>query len=243
MDFPDCIRLPFLRQAGAAIGRVLWPGHADAPQGAWQPPDYPLAQEEAARFLAGIAELSLADLEAMRLASGINQISDEISWRDELAGLASFAGQGAKPGALLLARVQAQKALLWRWQFEGFLDEIGQLENACAASESSLRDLFSEEPGAAQEAAFERMGAPWQPVVASAAFFIPPDLAILADGDMARDLREALAFAPMPNGMYGARAPLWLILGHSRPANGAAADIFNVERQWLVLEKGEYPNG
>lgn len=213
----------------------LWPGHGPADPDAWMPPSYPLSEREASAFLDQLDRLSATDLESMRHGLSRNGVGNEIELRGEMADLLEFAGLDPGPRALALAAVQAQRLLLWRWRWEERLCEIQELERYCA---EAMQRLPSELDGLEEKRDIEEPQSPlrcaWQPVVANAAFFLPPELPLLATGEMACDLAETLEFAPA-GAVLRACAPLWQALGHSRPARGPARDIYNSERIWLIV--------
>lgn len=243
MDSIVCIQLPFLLPGGHGNGTSgifsLWPGHGPVPDGAWQPDDYPLPAETAFAFLNSMAALSLRELEVMRHMLSSGAILSEIGAIDEMAALSRFTGADSKLDRIESARIQAQKTLLWRWQLEKDMEEISRLEAFCQAAEASIPLLYENgENQGKDDSAIEQEKIPlsWRPLVANAAIFIPPSVPILAAGEMADDLADILEFSS--SGQFGAyaetRAPLWLALGHSRPASGTAAHFYNVERIWLT---------
>lgn len=238
MDFPVCIRLPYLRHGGLAQpipGALhLWPGHGSAPDHSWEPQDYPLSPAEANAFLKGLASLSVADLEIMRNNLTSIQVSTEIGIQAEMAELAGFASCAPRPDGNRLAAIQAQKALLWDWIWEGSLDEIARLEAECNAAERRIPSLFHEPddflppPVHADELPFPS----WRPLVANACVFIPPEIPILAEGPMAAGLLEDLEFSDIGDNIMQAVASLWQALGHTRPSS----PIYNAQRIWLVSQ-------
>lgn len=200
--------------------------------------------EQAAALLNSLAALSAADLEIMRHAATGAKVKSEIDFLGEMADLACFAG-GKAPDALELARIQAQKLLLWLWLCEENLDAIARLESECAALEQAIPGHFTE-PGAAREpkgfASDPGIAFSWKTVVANAALFIPPEIPILAGGSMAEDLLELPEFDAGRKAGFPVRveAPLWHILGFSRKPAGQAADFYNFPRVWLIAEGGAY---
>lgn len=227
------------RPTGPSFARYLSPGHEENPA-AWKPADLPLAEPEARSFLSGLKSLKLHDLESMRLMARRDRLAEQIANQDESRDLALFAGAAPPRDGFSEARELAQKLLLWRWHWEECQEEIALLEAACAESERLLPGHFRESPNPERQ----RADAPdrgadltWQTVTANAAFFIPCDTAILAEGDMALELAERLDFKPCGKGrenLASAQAPLWRALGHTRPASGSAARIYNPARAWLV---------
>lgn len=241
MESPECIRLPSLhdcRSANAIRGEMrLWPGHGPAAPGAWMPPAYPLSERDASAFLEYLEQLSADDLETMRHALTSLHVAHEIRIRDEMADLLEFAGCLSGPRALELARIQAQRLLLWRWRWEEKLAEIQALEQLCQQAERKLPCELQglEEDDCNPSLPEEQLRCAWQPVVANAAFFLPPELPLLASGEMATDLADAMEFQKTGD-VASACAPLWQALGHSRPARGLASEIYNCERTWLIIE-------
>ena len=243
MEFPACIRLPFLRprKTGPQFALYLCPGHIDADAASWLPPDLPLARADAARFSLELARLSLPELECMWLSARRDQAAQKIASQAEMRALAEFAGAAAAVDPVASAREMAQKLLLWRWFWEECQEEIAQLATACELAERSLPAHFGDGQAESPDAMASRLqpeaDAMWRPVTANAAFFLPPGTAILAEGEMAVDLMERLDFKPQahePGRLRRAQAPLWQALGHSRPASGSAAAIYNPERVWFV---------
>lgn len=244
MEFPACIRLPYLRprKADPPFALYLCPGHIDADAASWLPPDLPLAQAEAARFSLELARLSLPELECMWLSARRDQAAQQIASQDEMRALAEFAGAATAADPVASAREMAQKLLLWRWFWEECQEEIASLATACELAERRLPAHFRDGQAESQAARAGGQSQPepdtmWRPVTANAAFFLPQATGILAEGEMAADLMELLDFKPEANGhgqLRQAQAPLWQALGHSRPASGSAAAIYNPERVWFV---------
>lgn len=218
----------------------LWPGLPDKPDGYWEPADYPFDPQTAQRILGDFSNLGLADLESMRLRLTVQTLRDELSYQDEMSALAGFCGQQIHD-AFQRAREQAHKALIWRWHMEEQINEIARLEALCMKAERLLPAPFMESsmqiPAPTEPAP---LAAPWQSVVASAAWFLTPDQEIFAEGAMFEDMREYLDFTPsgQPGSgqiMISCMAPLWQALGMSQPVHNADArinHIFNVVRVW-----------
>lgn len=247
MELPECIRLPSLHgygEAPALAGEMrLWPGHGPAVSGAWTPPAYPLSERDARAFLDQLDLLSAGDLETIRHALSRNGIAAGMDLRDEMADLLEFAGLAPGPRALALARIQAQRLLLWRWRWEERLAEISELEQLCEQALQRLpRELDGLEETTPPAGVQSPLRCAWQPVVANAAFFLPPELPLLAADEMAVDLAEYLDFTDA-GAVFRAVAPLWRALGQSRPAQGPASEIYNCERTWLITANPDSADG
>ncbi len=239
-----------MRSRGASSLRIcsLWPGHEDElPNGAWQPDNYPLPAVSASAFLSALEALSHHDLEVLRHSLSTRNFSNAIEESAENAAMAEFAGRRKLRDSWQLARELAQRLLLWSWHHEKALGELDELESKCLAAEQALRKNFLE-PGDVDLNHADRpdpgSSFNWRPVVANAAFFIPPGVAIFAEGEMAAEIEERLNFEDANPGLYGferedgvllqAIAPLWAALGHSRQAADRAAAIYNPSRVWLI---------
>lgn len=248
MDMPACIRLPFLRPLEAldiaSSFPYLSPGHLASTPGYWKPDNYPLSCKTALAFLESLEQLSLADIETMRTLANGQSLSDQLARLEEMAALDHFAGRNPGNNALEQATIEAQKLLLWRWHQEERLKDLSVLESACNSAEAMLPDLFGEkDPKACMlqpPIPDNRLAGSWKAVVANAAFFIPANLPVLAEAEMASDLAEILDFMPAeasdsPFGnCLSATAPLWEALGGKRPIVGPAATIYNMPRIWLI---------
>lgn len=206
------------------------------PEGAWQPENYPMTNEQADSFLRQVEALSLPDLDTLRHTFTSSEVASQMDRLDELEQIAKFAGRPGRIDALEAGRIQAQKVLLWRWSQESSLAEIALLEEKCAQAEKAIPECFLEAAAdvKAQEPLCGSIPASWPSIVANAAFFIPEDIPIAAEGQMAADLDERLRFSENTDGWLCAAAPLWTVLGHTRPATGRAAGVYNVERLWII---------
>lgn len=220
----------------------LSPGHRQSDHVSWLPPDLPLGQAEAAQFLKQLGKLSLPELETMRLITRRDYLADSIADQDEKLALAQFCGAPAPQDAFASAREMAQKLLLWRWFWEDCQEQIGSLARTCDEAEKLLPAHFLETGLPADTRASladpePEPDAMWRAVTANAAFFLPLETGILAEGEMARDLAERLEFEPAATASGHLRkttAPLWQVLGHSRPARGVGEKIYNPDRVWFV---------
>lgn len=245
-----CVRLPFLhprREPDLPQAKCLCVGlPASGGAAFWRPADYPYSETEAAAILREFRNLGVGELESMRLRLSQPIVRAEISRHNELAALASFMGAPASVSTCELMRRQAHKILIWLWLFEENLMEIGELEASCLYAGEVLKRNF-EEPGGEREArAVPEMSnmeelLPWRACAACAAYFIPADMPVLAEGPMLAEMLDALDFQPaldqnLDGVLLRATGPLWRALGHSRPAEDEyARDIYNAERIWLGL--------
>lgn len=241
MDFAP-VRLPFLHpEPGAehSQAKYLWPGLPDCESSAfWRPGGYPWTEREALAIFHDFRKLGLAELENMHHAATGPGMADELGRQDELAALAEFNGGRAEVSTLETLRRQAHKTLIWIWQLEEKIDEIAALECACGQAESFLKNCFLETAQPVSETGAARMEnlLPWRACVASAAFFIPPVMPVLPEGPLKAAVMElAGAERGMQAGFMRVSAPLWRVLGYTRPvADSRLADIYNSERVWLA---------
>lgn len=230
----------------------LWPGHAETRlANSWQPETYPLNPGAASCFLGRLQAMSWRDLESMRHSLSAVAYRSAVEESGELAALARFTGKRVAKDSQVIAAELAQQLLLWSWHWESIQQDLASLEQACYAQELALDDCLSGGDDVAARQPGNGYGAiqelAWRPVVANALFFIAPEQAIVAEGEMAKDLGELLDFESCEAGAYGvasglgelvqAEAPLWQALGYSRPVNGEAARIYNQARIWLIRRK------
>ncbi len=253
------LRLPYLRPNGQSEGipaLYLWPGLADCEsQNCWKPANYPFSAAEAASLLADFRKLGIRDLETMRLMLDSADLAAQMDARLELADLGVFAACKSAKAAPDPHLEQAHKILIWLWLMEENLSELSALAESCREAEASLLHGIMEEENphakscpcsagmgktAAKKDGIDDMSHlfPWRTCVASAAFFIPPEIPVLAEGQMLADMLEAAIFENAEaRTMAGsrvreARAPLWRILGHSRET-ASHGDVYNTERSWI----------
>lgn len=252
------------------FARRLSPGLPAADAISFCPPGYPFSETEALAIFREFRNLSARDLESMRSSLMRSQIQGEIGQRAEWASLAAFAGAEKRSDPWELTRRLAQQILLWLLVMEENLAEIAALEAQCAACEARLPDHFREgsvgegdlaERGAESWAAGSWGGAglwreraaalqlpmPWRVCVANAAIFLPEEIPLLLQGEMWEHVSELLDFGPARSlkndsafGLQEAVAPLWQVLGHSRPARSGdqrLERVYNAPRIWLGMEK------
>lgn len=151
-----------------------------------------------------------------------------------------------------VAAEQAQKLLLWLWLQEERLAELAGLAAGCARGLSRLAQGFGEEaPDAPVSAPEDAAGAetelplqpalvpPWRPALASAALFLDGETVFFVEGPMREELLERLNFRPAPEWgerlgcapdeaprVVAAEAPLWRVLGRTRPEGPAQLRIW-----------------
>lgn len=238
------LRLPHLKPLTAAPVEdacCLWPGlpaEGGLPGSYWQPDDYPLAPEEASLIYAELAGLRIAELETIRLALNMHKLNDERDLAGEMADLASFTGQAPRLSASEISRQQAQKTLLWAWLMEEQAAEISALEESCNAAEQRISGLFAESGAIWKLPASPVPVCSWQTILACAAWFLPYDIAIMAEGEMLENMAENCDFAPVGDGslLHECAAPIWQVLGRSRPYHGCDARLaenINTNRRWF----------
>ena len=254
------LRLPFLHDQGGGEkpGLRLDPGLEDSPAKGRLRPDYPYAPREARKILAACVERSAGGVDALHgLDPRIR--ADARKLRGEMLDLASFAGRRAEADPEEEFKL-AQQWLLRVWQSEHAALEIAGLEARCREAEACLADALWDpetelvrprgprDSGAASLEADPALAPPWKVCVINALHFVGPDVAVIMEGEMARDVAEILSFAPAQGeggGLDGvflsARAPLWQALGWAKaaPAGAPRARIFNCERLWLLEEKDD----
>lgn len=252
----------------------LWPGLPDdlcitpaAPAPArYRPTNYPFSRREAAACLADLRQMDMAALSGLPLGAAVTDNARHARRLAELAALKELDGldQAAPPAAAAarrerLEREQAQKVLLWLWLQEERLAELAELARRYADNAGRLSAAL----GAGEDdhpCALPFPGAsitpdpalvpPWRPAAANAAYFLPGEVALAAEGPMRADLLEQLDFSPAPHyaALLGcppekageivqARAPIWRALGHSRPPKRGADGPLGVERIWLTWRR------
>lgn len=247
-----CIRLPYL-SAGRKVGcpdgvlpglRSLWPGCSGFEAGAaWLPPDYPHAEAVADAILRELGEMSLADVERMRLLCANSAIGEEIGLRDEMGSLGAFAVDGQASGGQgrTLWLEHAQKTLLWLLALEENLARIEQLASACDRAGLELTACLHENPeqvaGVETDDAFAMLPS-WKICVTNALPFIPAQVPILAEGEMGRELEEYFEFADAPelgSGFRAARAAISQVPGPWRHAGMAfGGNVYGCPRIWIA---------
>lgn len=248
-QYPLAIQLPLLHAQEKAGYLSLNPGCCPQEPDTWCPGNYPLSLKEARFYLQSLARLAPRELEHMR--HGLSHALQADSWRFalELMDLRSFRDQAVSDNELLAFREQAQKNLIWQWHAEELLFEIHKLEYQCILAEEQLTLNFVEadfpDP---QDPVQTRMAevnpaVAWDITLANASFFIPPDIPVLATGEMAETLADRLESREMENGLSCAKAPLYMALGHGRGwlndfCCAGLAEIFSANRLWLWESPG-----
>lgn len=247
----------------------LWPGLPGQPENkGWHcPADYPFNPRQAAACLEDLRQLgdvALSGLNVGATAAGNARAARRAS---ELALLEGLSGEDNRTALAAetarrtsIEREQAQKALLWVWLQEERLAELAALarrwedragglaaalgveqdedQSALPGQDQSLYAGIALDPG---------LIPPWRLVAANAAWFLPPEVPLLAEGPMAADLLENLTFRPASGydepwaqilgctpaeaEILTASAPLWRAMGRTRPTNVAALDM---ERIWVI---------
>ncbi|WP_022656538.1 hypothetical protein [uncultured Desulfovibrio sp.] len=251
----------------------LWPGLPDdlcavddaaAPvHSRYRPSNYPFSEREAAVCLADLRQMDVTALSGMPLGAAAAGNARNARQHAELAALKDLdrLGGAASPATEAacrerLEREQAQKTLLWLWLQEERLAELAELARRYADNANRLAAALSVE-GDEYPCGLPFLGAsialdpslvpPWRLAAANAAYFLPEDAALAAEGPMRADLLERLDFSPAPryakllgctaehaDEIVEARAPLWRALGHSRPPERGADGPLAVERVWLT---------
>lgn len=152
-----------------------------------------------------------------------------------------FSGPGKAARQSFVAEEQAQKLLLWLWLQEEHLAEVAKLAAGCARGLNLLAKGFGEGGDEAlqegpdlgeepQMQLHEALIPPWRVAVASVALFVEQDAVFFVEGPMRHELLALLDFRPARDWgerlgctaedaarMVGAFAPLWRVLGRSRP--------------------------
>ena len=254
----------------------LWPGLPDdlcavhdaaAPAcGRHRPSNYPFSEREAAACLADLRQMDVAALSGLPLGAAVAGNARNARQQAELAALKDLDRlDGATPPAAdaarreRLEREQAQKTLLWLWLQEERLAELADLARRYADNAGRLTAALGVEEDerprglpflGASIALDPSLVPPWRLAAANAAYFLPGDAALAAEGPMRADLLERLDFSPAPHyaellgcpaeqadEIVEARAPLWRALGHSRPPERDADGPLAVERVWLTWRR------
>lgn len=222
------------------------PPGGEMPEGWHTPLGYPFSHAEAAACLAAFGALDARDLAGARDAADRAQQERRARELGEMADLAAFAHSPGEQEATRrpeadarIAAEQAQKLLLWLWLQEERLAELAVLAAGCARGLGRLARGFGEE---AADAACEDDRAepalalhpglvpPWRPACAGAALFVAEDAVFFVEGPMREELLDNLDFRPAPQWgerlgcapedaarVVAAEAPLWRVLGRSRP--------------------------
>lgn len=257
----------------------LWPGLPDAlcivdavadaaapAPGRYRPADYPFSPREAAACLADLRQMDRAALSGLPLGAAVGGNARNARQLAELAALKDLDGlDGTAPSSAEMARrerlerEQAQKALLWLWLQEERLAELADLARRYADNAGRLSAALGVEEDerprglpflGASIALDPALVPPWRLAAANAAYFLPREAALAAEGPMRADLLERLDFSPAPHyatllgcpekragEIVRARAPLWRALGHSRPPEGGVDSPLGVERVWLTWRR------
>lgn len=205
----------------------LWPGLPDAPaEGFFCPDTYPFSPREAVACLGDLQQLGDAALSGLPVgaaAVGNARAARRSSEMAMLSGLKKSDGDAAAALAAeaarkeLLARTQAQKALLWVWQQEERLVDLAELtahftKNAGGLAASLGVDPDEDLAGLMPDVLtgdLVRLGSPialdaglvppWRLVVANALYFVPPHAPIIIEGAMREDVLDLLTFDPAPD--------------------------------------------
>ncbi len=221
------------------------PGTGDAQNPRlFTPANLPLSGPEARAALRELLDMGeiLGKDGALRTRSGQSSPWRNPAGRDESAALAAFARNGSiterttdeprDERAILLA---AQKTLLLALSLEESLGEIAAFERNCADKSLLLRQALGdgENEQEAEEPAGRNFGLPWQTVLRAMSFFIPPETLLytrepeagelLAEQGCFKEPPEALQSFCAEHKLRFASAPLWQMLGLSRPS-GALFD-------------------
>lgn len=259
MPLPSLVALPRLHGPGVQDAAPpwtdalrLWPGLPDPPAGGWFHPDgYPFAPREAAACLSDLDRLGAAAMAGLPLGALADNAraasrAAETALREGLRahGGNADAARAAEAGQRsLLARQQAQKALLWAWGQETRLLELAELAQRYSASAGRLAGALAQGPGKDGDAAGDEALAaglarldtpiavdaglvpPWRLVVANALYFLPTAVAVALETDARDAAAERLEFLP---------APRW----HARLAGAADGRVVALEARapaWRLL--------
>lgn len=254
MDKSRCVRLPKLHCAEPYMeGRILslWPGHGIAGQEYWQPEDYALSREEAKKYLAYLNSLPMHELENLRMSMAITSAGGLIREFAEKKDIDFFAGRNTEIDPYEYIKKQAQMLLLWQWHLENLNQDIEILENKCGIAESMISSLFNEDSDMEVIHNLQKIPIPlpWKGCVINALFFIPEDMPILLEYPANNEAFEFIDFHPVENDsnqvfpdcfpVLRAIAPLWQIIGNSKPlqcADKRINSIFNNSRIWYIRE-------
>lgn len=204
----------------------LWPGLPDAPAAGYFCPDaYPFSPREAQACLGDLQQMGEAALSGLPIgatAVGNARAARRTSEMAMLAGLEKSDGDAAAALAAeaarkdMIARTQAQKALLWVWQQEEHLAELAELTARFAKNAGGLAASLGVDPdedlaGLTPDALtgdLVRLGSPialdaglappWRLVMANALYFLPVNAPIIVEGAMREDMLDMLNFVPAP---------------------------------------------
>ncbi len=242
------------REAVALRGGGL-PAVAAAPAGPWWTPEaYPYAEDEAARCLEDLrrlADAALAGCPVDALSVGQSRdarLADEARMRDAFArGGDEAAREAAEKAEQERELRQAQRLLIWCWLQEERVAELAALSAACAGASGAVGAALGLDDDEDLSALPPEMRAPlavdagllpdWRRVLHAALPFLPAGAALLAEGPMLEDLRDAFEDAIAPLETSGAedagrlrdsvgddaaaldllRLPVWRLLGRPRP--------------------------
>ena len=205
----------------------LWPGLPDAPaEGFFCPDTYPFSPREAVACLGDLQQMGDAALSGLPVgaaAAGNARAARRSSEMALLSGLEKSDGDAAAALAAeaarkeLLARTQAQKALLWVWQQEERLVDLAELTARFAQNAGSLTASLGVDPDEDLAGLMPdvltgdlvRLGSPialdaglvppWRLVVANALYFVPLHAPIIIEGAMREDVLDLLTFDPAPD--------------------------------------------
>ncbi|WP_299392381.1 hypothetical protein [uncultured Desulfovibrio sp.] len=197
--------------AAAAATRGVLPSTTTAPRGPWwHPKTYPWTEEQAARCLEELrrlADAALAGCPVESLSVGQardGRLQDEARLRDAFARGGDEAARAAAEAAEQEREArQAQRLLIWCWLQEERVAELAALSAACTGADGAIGAALGLDADEGLEALPPEMRAPlavdtgllpdWRRVLHAALPFLPEDAALLAEGAMCEDLRDALA--------------------------------------------------
>ena len=227
MSSTPLLFMPFLHKelCPAALPPALlqlWPGLPNPHPGFYVPADFPLAPQDAARYLEQVRDIGIAatdniPVHSLLAAEKQAQYPDMLKEARDIAAFVQ--GEEAEASASHHARqaaLAAQKALLRIWLLEERHREIQELEQRCRALSHGLSaalgvELEEEERASLLLAQYTQRlddsavpAVPWRFVLENAALFLPEHSRLLfSDSAICAELRETpLQFANVQVELY-----------------------------------------
>lgn len=211
--------------------------------------DWPLSVEVSAALLGEMHNLKAAELENYINLFSYHNYAKEITFQNEMFALNNFISgkpaDDARKKQLLLE--QAQKILLWWWCQEQLHEEINILNNQYIEQSKDLAKILDND--AHEQHCFEPwpLALSWEICLCNAILFLPDNIGIMAEGQMAEDLLQNLDFKPADANTFANSDARFLFAdmsaaeaiynkSFSRYLPNEMQEKLNKRRRWIIVD-------